>query len=516
MTKYREILRLNALGLSGRSIAGSVSCSRNTVAEVLVRTKKLGLAWPLPLDVAESDLKKILFPEKEKPTSSRTPDCEYIHKELARPSVTLTLLWDEYCRACNDSGDVPYRYSQYCKFYHRYALLTQATMRINRKPGERLETDWAGQTAAIQDSVTGNSIPAYIFVAALSASQYAYVEAFTTMNLESWITAHIHAFTHFNGVPRMIVPDNLKTGVAKADWYTPVINKTYHEMAEHYGAAVVPARIRKPRDKASVESTVGDISTWILAALRNQTYFSVKELNGDIVKKLADYNERPFQKRPGSRKSTFLDEERDALLPLPITHYEIATWKKAIVAFNYHICVDSQYYSVPYEYIKHQADVRITRQMVEVFYNGLRIASHPRLRGYPGQYRTVEEHMPQKHRKIAEWSTERFTSWAQTMGPNIAEVIRSVLAGCKVEQQGYRTCMGILKMSDKYGVERLETACARALSYTQHPTYRNLCAILKSGQDKLSSPNAVKNSKNSECHGFIRGAKYYGGNDNVE
>jgi transposase len=356
----------------------------------------------------------------------------------------------------------------------------------------------------------------YIFVAVLPASQYAYVEAFATRNLENWITAHIHAFTYFNGVPRMIVPDNLKTGVEKVEWYTPVINKTYHEMAEHYGTAIVPARVKKPKDKPSVESTVGNISTWITAALRNQTYFSVNELNGDIEKKLAGYNERPFQKRPGSRKSVFMEEERESLLPLPAVPYEIATWKKAMVAFNYHVCVDSQYYSVPYEYIRHQVDVRVTSRMVEVFYNGLRVSSHPRLTGYHGQYQTVDEHMPPKHRKSSAWNGERFISWARMMGPNVAEVIRSVLAGCKVEQQGYRSCMGILKMSDKYGVERLDAACARALGYTPHPTYRNLSAILKSGQDRVSSPKAEKDNTVGERHSFVRGAKYYGGDDHVE
>ena len=513
---YREILRLSSLGLSQRTIAGSLSRSRDTVSDVLARAAKLGLQWPLPLDVTDEELKKMLFPEKEKLASARTPDCEYIHKELAKPGVTLTLLWDEYCQKCKDSGEIPYQYSQFCKFYNRYAILSKATMHINRKPGERMEVDWAGQTASIRDSVTGDNIKVYIFVAVLPASQYTYVEAFSTQNLESWITAHIHAFTYFEGVPRMIVSDNLKTGVDKVEWYTPVINKTYHEMAEHYGTAIVPARVRKPRDKASVESTVGDISTWITAALRDQTYFSMNELNGDITKKLGDYNERPFQKRPGSRKSVFVEEERELLLPLPVVSYEIATWKKVTVAFNYHICADSQYYSVPYEYIRHQVDVRITSRMVEIFYNGLRISSHARLTGHNGQYRTVDEHMPPKHRKVGEWNAARFISWAQTMGPNIAEVIRSVLTGCKVEQQGYRTCMGILKMSDKYGVERLEAACARALSYTPQPTYRNLSAILKSGQDRVSYPNKVKDNTVSERHSFIRGAKYYGGDEHAE
>ncbi len=304
-TQYREILRLASLGLSGRSIAGSVSCSRNTVSEVLARAVKLGMEWPVPLEVGEADLRKLLFPEKEKETSSRTPDCEYIHRELAKPGVTMTLLWDEYCRKCRDGGEIPYQYSQFCKLYRKYAVVSRATMHIERKPGERMEADWAGKEMRIRDSVTGGESPAYIFVAVLPASQYAYVEAFTDVGMESWILGHTNAFAHFGGVPRMVVPDNLKTGVDKADWYSPVINKTYHEMAEYYGTAILPARVRQPRDKPSVEGTVGHVSTWIMAALRDRTFFSVPELNLEIRKKLEELNERPFQKRPGSRRSVF-------------------------------------------------------------------------------------------------------------------------------------------------------------------------------------------------------------------
>ena len=516
MSGYREILRLSSLGLSRRTIAGSVSRSRDTVSDVLARAAKLGLEWPLPLEVTDDELQKMLFPEKGKVKSTRTPDCEYIHKELSKPGVTLTLLWDEYCARCRESGEIPYQYSQYCKFYNRYAAFSKATMHIKRKPGERMEVDWAGQTAPIQDSVTGNTIPAYIFVAVLPASQYAYVEAFVRQDLESWITANIHAFVHFGGVPRMVVPDNLKTGVEKTEWYTPIINRTYHEMAEHYGTAIVPARVRKPRDKPSVESTVGDISTWITAALRNQVYFSVRELNEDIAKKLADYNTRPFQKRPGSRKSVFCEEEQGLLLPIPATSYEIAIWKTATVGFNYHVDVDGWYYSVPYEYIKHNVDIRTTSRIVEVFFNGTRICSHPRKTTPHDRYQTINEHMPPKHQKVGDWSGDRFVSWAESMGPNVTEVIRSVLAGCKVEQQGYRTCMGILRLNDKYGVERLETACARALSYTPHPTYRNISTILKSGQDKVVPSTAAKKTSSDERHSFVRGASYYRGDEHAE
>lgn len=509
-TQYREILRLASLGLSGRSIAGSVSCSRNTVSEVLARAVKLGVEWPVPLEVGEADLRKLLFPEKEKETSSRTPDCEYIHRELAKPGVTMTLLWDEYCRKCRDGGEIPYQYSQFCKLYRKYAVVSKATMHIERKPGERMEVDWAGKEMRIRDSVTGGESPAYIFVAVLPASQYAYVEAFPDVGMESWILGHTNAFAHFGGVPRMVVPDNLKTGVDKADWYSPVINKTYHEMAEYYGTAIVPARVRQPGDKPSVEGTVGHVSTWIMAALRDRTFFSVPELNREIREKLEELNERPFQKRPGSRRSVFLEEERDFLFPLPARPFEIAVWKQATVSFNYHVQVEGNFYSVCHEYIKQKVDVRITSRMVEIFYNGVRICSHPRVNGVSGQYRTVHEHMPESHRRSAEWSGERFISWASSIGPNTEGVIRSVLAGCKVEQQGFRTCMGILKMADKYSVERLENACARALSYTPRPTSRNISAILKSGQDKVL-PSAGPARKADDRHSFIRGAEYYGG-----
>ncbi|MDI9370832.1 MAG: IS21 family transposase [Synergistaceae bacterium] len=509
-TQYREILRLASLGLSGRSIAGSVSCSRNTVAEVLARAARMGLAWPLQPEVEEGDLRRLLFPEKEKERSPRTPDCEAIHRELAKPSVTLTLLWDNYCRSCREEGEIPYQYAQFCKIYRKYAVASRATMHIDRKPGERMEVDWAGKGMKLRDPATGEESPARLFVAVLPASQYAYVEAFPDMGMESWILGHVNAFAHFGGVPRMVVPDNLKTGVDRADWYSPVINRTYHEMAEHYGTAIVPARVRRPKDKASVEGTVRHISTWIAAALRNRPFFDFDELNREIRKKLDELNARPFQKRPGSRLSAFLEEERDYLFPLPLNPYEISVWKTATVAFNYHVEVDKNYYSVCHEYIKQKVDVRVTSRMVEIFYNGVRICSHPRITGAPGQYRTVPEHMPEKHRKTAEWNAERFVSWASGIGPNAEAVVRSLLAGCKVEEQGYRACTGILRMADKHSVERLENACARALSYTPRPTVRNISAILKSGQDK-APPSVETARKPDESHSFIRGAGYYGG-----
>lgn len=514
MINYREILRLNSLGLSQRNIAGSVQCSRNTVREVVRRAKLNQLVWPLPLEQTDKELEKLLFPEKGVSSTRKVPDYDYIHKEMGKQSVTLSLLWSEYCEECEESRQLPFQYSQFCKGYHKYANTSKATMHIYRKPGEQMEVDWAGQTLNVVDRVTGELYQAYIFVAVLPSSQYAYVEAFLSMNQESWITAHVNAFTFFGGVTKTIIPDNLKTGVDKANWYSPVINKTYHEMAEHYGAAIIPARVRKPKDKPSVEGTVGVISTWIVAAIRNQKYFSIGTVNEAIKEKLKAFNERPFQKKPGNRYSVFLDEEKDTLLPLPTTPYELAIWKKAIVQYNYHIDVDKMHYSVPYEYIKCQVDIRVTGKVVEVFYTGLRICSHPRLYGKYGQYSTVADHMPPTHQKYLEWNGERFISWAESVGTNTAVVIKNILAGHKVEQQGYRSCMGIIKLADKYSMARLEAACSRALGYTPNPSYKNISSILQTGQDK--NPNQKKDKianyeTTSEQYGFTRGAQYYGG-----
>lgn len=326
MTKYREILRLYSQGISQRSIAASCECSRNTVSKVIARAKELNVAWPLGSEKTDGELDKLFFPKPSYSSSLRRyPDPEYIHKELSRHGVTLKLLWSEYCEECRINNELPLMYSQFCYHYQKFAEKKRASMHIPRKPGEQAEVDWAGKTASIVDRDTGEIIPAYVFVAALSYSQYAYVEAFLSQNLESWIAAHINMFRFYGGVTRMLIPDNLKTGVEKPLWYTPVINKTYHEMAEHYDTAVIPARVRKPKDKPNAEGTVGIISTWVIAALRNQKFFSLQELNRAIREKLQVFNSKPFQKKEGSRLSIFLEEEKPMLLPSPATPYELAT-----------------------------------------------------------------------------------------------------------------------------------------------------------------------------------------------
>jgi transposase len=511
MTKYREILRLNSLGISQRDIATSCQCSRNTVARVLVRAKEKSLNWPLQVDMTDGDLGEILFPESANPSISRKqPDLKYIHKEIVKPGVTLRLLWTEYCTACRLGSELPLMYSQFCYYYQQYAATQQATMHIQRKPGEQTEVDWAGQTASIIDDETGEIIPAYVFVSALSYSLYAYVEAFLHRDQECWIAAHVNMYRFFGGVSKLLVPDNLKTGVDQADWYTPEINKIYHEMAEHYDTAVMPARIRRPQDKPAVEGTVGNISTWIIAALRNQQYFSLAELNRDISEKLEGFNSKPFQKKEGSRLSVFLEREKPFLLPLPKTSYELATWKIATVQLNYHIAVEKMNYSVPYEYIKRIVDVRITRQVIEVFFNNHRICSHPRLYGYPGQYSTTEAHMPPDHQAYVQWNASRFINWSQKIGPNTEMTVKAILSSHKIEQQGYKSCLALIKLADKYSIARLEAACKKALFYTSMPSYKTVKTILSTGQDKVDVESEPFIPGDSETHGFTRGANYYG------
>ena len=509
MTNYKEILRLNNLGINNSQIAASCGCSRTTVITVLQKATEQRVDWQTASDLSNKDIYKRLFPTEGIKPIYKMPDYEYVHQEMAKSGVTLTLLWVEYCEKCRAAGDTPYKSTQFNKYYSDFVQNTKATMHINRKPGEIMEVDWAGQTAEIIDTDTGEIIPAYVFVAALPYSGYAYVEAFLSQNQEGWITAHINAYKFFGGVTRILVPDNLKTGVEKVSRNEVVINKIYQEMAEHYGTAVIPARVRTPKDKPTVEGIVGIISTWILAAIRNQQFLSLRELNIAIIEKLHIFNNKPFQKKDGNRSEVF-KEEKPFLLPLPLKPFELATWKIATVQYNYHIAVESQNYSVPYEYIKQKVDVRITKNVIEVFFEGNRISSHPRLYGITGQYSTIETHMPPDHKAYVSWNGERFRNWAAKIGTNTSTVVNLFLTNHKVEQQGYKSCMTLLKLADKYSIQRLEAACTKAVYYTPVPSLKSIQAILKSGQDKaVTNENLTEAPSKTSEYGFTRGAEYY-------
>ncbi len=386
MTKYREIIQLTGLGFSQREIMASCGVAQKIIVKVQKRARELKLSWPLDESMTDTGLQKLMF-SKENTVSpnKRMPDYDYIHKELLRNGVSKKLLWTEYMEDCRANGEEPLMYSQFCYHIQQDEQKRRATMHINRKPGEQVEVDWAGNPVTIVDPDTGEIIKAYIFVGVMTYSQYAYVEAFLDMKQRSWINAHIHMYEYFGGVARILVPDNCKTAVVhNGGFKDQQINETYQEMAEHYGTAIIPARVRAPKDKPNAEGTVGNISTWITAALRDEQFFSLAELNRAIRDKLELFNQRLFQKKEGSRRSLFLGEEKPLLAPLPATRFELSDWKTATVQFNYHISVDGMLYSVPYEYIKKKVDVRVTDTTIEIFYNHNRIASHRRLKGRPG------------------------------------------------------------------------------------------------------------------------------------
>lgn len=504
-TNYREILRLNSLGLNKVDIAGAAHCARNTVATTLERAKACGLQWPLPEEMSDKDLAEKLFPGASGKTVFKMPDYAHVHREMQRHGVTLTLLWLEYCDQCKAEGSVPYQSTQFNKYYSDYLNRINATMHLDHKPGEIMQVDWAGDTAEVIDTDTGEVIPAYVFVATLPYSAYSYVEAFPSMDQEAWITAHVNALGFFGGVTRMIQCDNLKTGVERHGRDEVILNRVYQELAEHYETAIVPARVRAPKDKAAVEGTVGIISTYILAAIRNRRFLSFQELNDAIRERLDSFNHKPFQKRDGSRASAF-SEEQTFLRPLPAHPYELATWKVASVGPNYHIAVDRMNYSVPFEYIRQKVDVRITRSTIEVFFGGSRICSHRRLYGRLNQYSTVEEHMPPEHQKYIQWNGERFAQWAAKIGAYTEAAVKAILNSYKIEQQGYKACLGLLKLADKYTPERLESACRRAFEYTPQPSYKNIQTILATGQDKIPDEPEPRSSSQ---YGFTRGAEYY-------
>ena len=329
------------------------------------------------------------------------------------------------------------------------------------------------------------------------------------MDQECWITAHVNALKYFGGVTKIIQSDNLKTGVLKHGKDEVEINRAYQEMAEHYNTAIIPARVRAPKDKAFVEGTVGVISTYILASLRNQQFFSLFDLNTAIWEKLYHFNHKPFQKKDGSRSSVF-EEEKSFLRSLPAEPYELSQWKMATVGPNYHISVDKMNYSVPYEYIKQKVDVRLTRNMIEVFFGGNRICSHVRLHGRPNQYSTNEDHMPPNHKKYIVWNGDRFISWASKMGAKTETVVRAMLTCHKIEQQGYKSCLALLKLADKYSVDRLEAACGKALTFTPQPSFKLVKGILTSGQDHTGAEVHQTEKDESSQYGFTRGAEYYG------
>lgn len=504
MRKIREILRLRfECGQTNRKIAKSCSVSRSTVADYLLRAGAAFLSWPISEELDDAALEHLLFPPPETISKARpVPNWAEVHRELKRKAVTLALLWQEYKERYPEG----YQYSWFCQNYNKWAGTIDLVMRQDHRAGEKLFVDYAGQTMEIVDRTTGKVREAQVFVAVLGASNYTYAEATRSQALPDWIGSHARAFTFFNGVTEAVVPDNLKSGVKKACYYDPDINPTYQDMAAHYSTVVLPARVREPRDKAKVETGVQVVERWILARLRNHTFFSLAELNREISKLLDILNNRKFKKLPGTRKSLFESLDHPALKPLPASPYQYAEWKKATVHIDYHVEVDGHYYSVPHQLVKKKLDVRFTTNTVECFHRGKRVASHRR--SYQkGRHTTVKEHMPVRHQKYLEWTPERFLRWAGKVGPQTISLTERILESRPHPQQAYRTLLGILRLGKSYTDQRLEAACHRALSIGA-TSYRSVESILKNGLDNKPLPEPPESAIPIQ-HQNIRGSKYY-------
>lgn len=508
MRKIQEVLRLKwEGGLSNRAVAESCGVGETTVRDYLRRAVRAGLSWPLPEELDEEGLERLLFAAPLSGAVNRRPqpDWPQVHQELKRKGVTLLLLWQEYKQEHPDG----YQYSQFCEHYRRWSGGLEVWMRQTHKAGEKMFVDYAGQTMPVVRPSTGEVKDAQIFVATLGASNYTYVEAMWTQTLPEWVMAHSRAFAYYQGCPALVVCDNLKSAVSKACLYEPDLNPTYHAMARHYGVAVMPARSGKPRDKAKVENGVLNVERQLLAPLRNRTFFSLGELNQALWARLEQYNERPFQKLEGSRRSLFESVDKPALSPLPLEPYEYAEWKKARVNIDYHIEADGHYYSVPHELARQPVEVRVTITAVEVFHRGKRVASH--LRSHQkGRHTTVDAHMPERHRAHYGWTPERIFNWARKFGGATAETVERIIASRTHPQQGYRSCLGLLRLGEHFGAERLEAACARALAI-QSPSYQSVKSILEKGLDQRpllmeEAPAAIIEHPN------IRGPHYFNTN----
>jgi transposase len=505
MRKIKEILRLRfELGLPYGAIGKSCNIGHTTVGECLRRAQDAGLTWPVPEDMDDASLERLLFPPPPGPAKSRPlPDWKYVHTEIKKKGVTLFLLWQEYKETYPDG----YEYSWFCRNYKEWAGTIDVVMRFNHRAGEKLFVDYAGHTIPIIDKSTGEIREAQIFVATLGASNYTYAEGTWTQSLRDWIGSHTRAFTFLGGVPEIIVPDNLKAGVDKSCRYEPDLNPTYQDMASHYRCAVIPTRIRSPKDKAKVETGVKTVEQWILARLRTMTFFTLTDLNKTIRNLLEDLNSRPFQKMSGTRRSLFEELDRPALQPLPLEPYTYAEWKKARPHIDYHIEVHGFYYSVPYYLAKKEVEVRITQHTIEIFYRSKRVASHQRSYNPSQRYSTAREHMPTSHQKYLDWTPDRMSAWASKTGAATAQTITMVMKTRSHPQQGFRTCMGIMRLGKEYGQDRLEAACSRALTIGS-PSYKRIQAILKKGLDRLPLQKEVPQTS---CihHANIRGPEYY-------
>jgi transposase len=511
MRQLRDILRLKfEYGLSHRAIARTCSVGLGTVSEYLGRADRAGICWPLPEELDDTALEAKLFPSSPQCDLSRPrPDVAHIHQELKRPGVTLQLLWEEYV----DVHPKGYRYSQFCEHYRQFAKKLKPSMRQVHRAGEKAFVDFSGKKPSIVDPKTGEVREVELFVGVLGASSYVYAEAVESQELPNWIAAHVRMFEAWDGSTAILVPDNLKSAVTNPCLYEPGVNRSYRELCGHYGAVAIPARTYHPKDKPKAEVSVLLVQRWIIAALRNRTFFSLSALNEAIREKLKILNDRPMQQLGVSRRELYERLDRPALTPLPRRRYELGEWKvDCAVNIDYHVAFEHNFYSVPYQLIHERVDVRATHSTVELLFKSKRVASHQRLRGR-GQYATDAQHMPRAHQAHAEWTPSRLISWAGKTGPAAAYLVKRIMEDRPHPEQGYRACLGIMRLGRMHGLDRLEVACLRA-AHLKSFSYKTVQNILASGMDRVPLDEKTTEQRLTPRHNNIRGADYYSQSEN--
>jgi transposase len=512
MSKIRHTLQLLHGGaLSTRQIGAALGIAKSTVSDIASYARAAGVDWALAQTLSDEELQARLYkPPVARASRHLEPDCAHIHRELRRPGVTLQLLWEEYQH--HHAGQA-YKYSAFCEKYKAWAQRLKRSMRQTHEAGDKLFVDYAGQTLPIVDASTGEITQAQIFVAVLGASNYTYACATASQKASDWVASIINALEFIGGVPRLLVPDQPRALMARPDRYEPTAHRLLEELSVHYGLPVMPARPAKPRDKPKVEVGVQVVERWILARLRHQTFFSLAALNRAIATLLADLNQRAFKKLPGNRARAFAELDRPALRPLPATRMPIARFKPARVNIDYHVELDGHYYSVPHALVGEMVELRITANTLEVLHASKRVAAHP-LNHRKGAHTTTPEHMPASHRAHLQWTPAKLIAWAERIGAATAAVVRWQMAHRAHPEQGYRSCLGLMRLGREYGADRLEAACARAQSI-RSPLYRSVASILSCGLDQqplpashLTQPNRPKQAS-LPLHENVRGPGYY-------
>jgi len=514
--KAKLVLRLRAEGLTGRQIAAQ-GMSRTSVAAVIDAADREGIGWDDVAGLEETDVYARLFPGRgEHESVHAQPDWEKVHRELAKVGVTLKLLHGEYVDACRTKGETAMGYDRFCKSYQRHVLVIGAASRVGHKAGQTVEVDWSGKTMVLTDPVTGATSRVYLFVATLPFSRYSFVEPTLDMRQDTWLRANAAMFDWFGGSVPRIVPDNLKTGVIKHPAEGEVVlNDAYRELAAHYSAAVLPGRVKKPKDKASVENTVGNVATSVIAALRDQRFATLPELRAVVYERVTAYNAVPFQKRAGSRLSVFEAEEKPLLRPLPAVPFEISQWLYGRkVQRNGHVVFERNFYSVPYANIGRNVDLRITDTTLEVFVGDQRLTSHLLApAGVVNEYRTHDSDLPDGPR-YRQWDPERVREWAARIGENTTTIVNRIFESVPVAEQGLDAALAVLRMTRRYSAARVEAAAGIALaSRVRSPRYAHLRPILESGQDQPGGRSPWSEPATTETAGYVRGADYYAGGD---